>query len=498
MAQTQGTAAPRHWAPDAVTIIFALCFIVMIVSAIMAAAGVTAVRPGSGELVVAQNLFSAENLRRLFSEMPQTFAHFHPLGMVVVVMLGAGMADKVGLFDAALGKFLRAIPSKALLPGTIAIGICSHVAVDASYFVYIPLAGYAFKAAGRDPFVGICAAFAGVSGGYGANFLVTPTDAIIYGLTENAAQTIDASVSVDLVSNYFIMVAYALVVIAVVTFVTRSVIEPRLARHDVDHAGGEEERREARPGALAWSGAAMAAVLLASLALALPEGAPLRDEAGGLKPFYDSLVAVIFLMFFIGGIVFGVVDKRIGSDRDVMRLTAEGIYEVAPFFMLAFAAAHFGAFLNWSNLAVILAAKGSAGLNAIDLTGIPLIIVFYIMAALLNILMASASGKWALMAPAVVPMLMSAGLSPELITAAYRIADSATNIITPVSLLPVVLIFAQRYRPEVSLPEFIGIMIPYAAAMFVCGLLLLVAWVLLGVPLGPSGAEPFYQLPGTS
>lgn len=488
-------AAPKRqsWALDAITILLLLCLAVMIASAIASAMGASAVNLATGKRVVAENLFSGTNVARILAEMPRTFAEFHPLGMVIVVLFGAGLAERAGLFDAALRRAFVNVPGALLVPATAVIGLLSHIGADAGYFVFIPLAGLAFKAAGRDPFVGILVAFASVSGGYGANLLITPTDAVVYGITEAAARTLAPGTSVNLVANYFILAAFAGVVVASVTFVTRYWVEPKHAdphaaarADDGDAALATSPADEVR--GLRWAGLVTLALVAGALALALPEGAPLRSAETGLKPFFDSLVAILFLIFLGAGLAYGIAVGRIRSDTDAMDLLRRAGADMGPFLLLMFVAAHFAAFLSWSNLATISAAAGAEWLRDIGLTGLPLVLLFMTATALLNFLMPSASGKWAILAPAAVPMLMSAGLSPELITAVYRIGDSATNILTPTSLLPIVLVYAQRYRPDLGLGGMIRMMFPYALVIYLAGVLLVILWMSFALPLGPTGA----------
>jgi aminobenzoyl-glutamate transport protein len=463
----------------------------MVASAIADWAGVSAVNPATGKVVVAESLFSGRNIGRLLQEMPRTFAEFHPLGMVVVVLFGAGVAEKVGLFDAALRRAFVHVPAALLVPATAVIGILSHIGADAGYFVFIPLAGLAFKAAGRDPFVGVLVAFASVAGGYGANLLITPTDAVVYGVTEAAAKTIAPDVSINLLANYFILAAFAGVVIISVTLVTKFWVEPRHGMAPAHEPTGQQadEDSSGERRALTLAGLAALAPIALAVALALPVDAPLRDQAGSLKPFYDSLVAILFVAFLAAGITYGVATKRIKNDTDAMNLLRESGNEMGSFLLLMFAAAHFAALLTWSNLATIAAANGAQWLREVGLTGIPLVLAFVTSATALDLFMPSASGKWAIIAPAVVPMLMGAGLSPELITAAYRISDSAANTLTPTSLLPIVLIYAQRYRPDLGLGGMIRLMLPYATTIFLGGLALLAFWMMAGLPLGPTGAS---------
>ncbi len=496
LAEQSISRTPRGWTPDAITILAVICLLVMMISAYAAAVGVSAIDPRTGERVFAKSLLSGPGIAQFLSEMPKTYAEFHPLGMVVIVMFGAGLAEKVGLFDAALSRAFKRLPALLLLPATCIFGICAHIGVDASYFVFIPLAGLAFKAAGRDPFVGVCVAFAAVAGGYGANLLLTPTDAVTYGLTQVSARTVDPDISINIAANYYLLAAFAVVVTIVVTLVTVLFVEPAFKGGSIvtEDPAPKDARLEGR--GLLWAAIVMLIVIAAALALALPEDAPLRDPVLGLKPFFDALIAIMFWCFFLGGLAYGVVVGTIKSDADVARMLRETVSDLAPFFVLVLVAAHFASFLKWSNLATILAVNGGDWLRSVGIVGLPLVLLFATITGLLDIVMPSASGKWAILAPTAVPMLMNAGLSPEFITAIYRIGDSAINIITPTSLLPVVLIYAQKYRPDIGLFGLIRIMIPYALGLYIGGLLLLSLWYVAELPLGPTGASFHYTVAG--
>jgi aminobenzoyl-glutamate transport protein len=482
----------KWWAPDAITIIALLCAAVFVASIIAAWFDVAAVDPATGDLVHAQSLASPANIARFLTDLPTVFSSFHPLALVIIVMFGAGLAEKVGLFEAALTRAFRHVPDALLIPATALIGILSHIGADAGYFVFIPLAGLAFQAAGRDPLIGICVAFASVSGGYGANILITPTDTVVYGITQAATITVDKHREVNLLSNYYLHLAFALVTIVVVWLTTKYWVEPRFADRDhIPPSKGASMVGEPEGRGLVLAGLVMALVLVGALGLALPRGSPLRDENGGLKPFYDSLVTVMFLAFLLGGLVFGIATRRIRSDRDVIHHMKATVADLSPFVVLVLFASLFGAFLTWSNLATIIAAAGALQLQLIGLQGLPLVLAFMALTAALNLVMPSASGKWAIIAPTAIPMLMAAGLTPEIATAAYRIGDSATNVITPTSLLPVVLVLAQRHRPDLSLIDFIRMMMPYCVTIFLGGGTLIVFWLSLQLPLGPTGAEAY-------
>ncbi|MEM0960986.1 MAG: AbgT family transporter [Bacteroidota bacterium] len=488
--------------PDPVTLFLIFIAIVMVSSAIAAAAGASAVHPGTGEEVRALNLFSGELLQRLFVELPQTFAAFPPLGLVLAVMIGIGVADKSGLIAAALRAFIGSVPDALLTASLVFAGIMSSLAVDAGYVVVIPLGAVLFAGAGRHPLAGLAAAFAGVSAGFSANLLLTSLDPLLAGFSTPAAQLIDADYEVAATANYYLMIALTPVFVAVGTWVTERILEPRLGTWSPEDGDGSEAEEAAsgetaaleRKGLL-WAGIVLLVTLAGVALLVVPEGAPLRGPAGELDPFYRSIVAVMLFAFLLPGLAFGIVTGSITSDRDAVKMTAGAMSDLGLYIVLAFVAAHFIALFNWSNLGTIVAITGAKGLEAIGFTGVPLLVSFVLVAALVNLLVGSASAKWAILAPIFVPMLMLLGFSPELTQGAYRLGDAFTNIITPLMpYFPLVIVFGQKYSKDLGIGTLIGAMLPYSIAFGVVSITLLVIWVLLGLPLGP-GAPLEYVVP---
>ena len=476
--------------PDPVTLFFLLIGIVMILSWLASMAGLSAVHPGTDETIVVDNLFSDENIRRLFVEMPETFAAFPPLGLVLVVMLGIGVADKTGLISAALSAFVRSVPDVLLTAALVFAGIMSSLAVDAGYVVVIPLGAVLFYGAGRHPLAGLAAAFAGVSAGFSANLSLTSLDPLLAGFTQPAAQLIDPSYTVDATANYYIMIALVPVFMAAGVWVTERTVEPRLGTYtppddldaDAPHDLADAERRGLRTAGWVF---ALSAVGVAFLII--PEGAPLRGAEGSLDPFFHSIVALMLVLFFLPGLAFGIVTKEITSDKDVAKMMADTMADMGAYIVLAFAAAHFIAMFNWSNLGSVLAISGANGLEAIGFTGLPLIVAFILVSSLINVFVGSASAKWAILAPIFVPMLMLLGYSPETTQAAYRIGDAFTNILTPLlPYFPLVIIFAQRYDEESGIGSIIALMLPYSIAFGIVSTLTLVLWIAFGLPIGPG------------
>ena len=465
--------------PDPVFIFFYLIIALVLFSVVAAMSGISAMHPtaldevtGNAQRIEAISLLSPENIQRLWVEMPTTFTHFHPLGYVLVVMLGAGVAERSGFFAAGMSKAVKSAPKTMLTPVVALVAMIGNHAADAGYVVLIPLAGILFAAAGRHPLAGIAAAFAGVSGGFSANISPGQLDALLFGITEEAvaASALDPTWTANIAGNWFFISVMTVVYLPIIWYVTDKIIEPRLgpwtggatAGRSADDASPDPagETGELASRGLRHAGLAALFVVGLWLLMVFAPGTPLIDEAAceaipaadcsihaQLAPLYRSLVAAFFLLFLLTGWAYGRATGSIKNHRDLVEMMAESMKDMGYYLVLAFAAAHFVAMFGWSNLGLISAVHGAA---AIDSTGLPLPIVLGLMVVftgLLNLFVGSASAKWALLAPILVPMLMLLGISPEGATAAYRVGDSATNIITPLMVyFPLILVFASAGR----------------------------------------------------
>lgn len=492
--------------PQPVTLFAILIVVVLLLSWIFS--GITVLRPGTGgdtgveaDFIVVENLLTKEGIQRIFTSMVNVFATFPPLGLVLVVMLGIGVAEHTGMIAVALRVFVSKVPKYLITFSIVVAGMVSSVAADAGYVVLIPMGAALFMGMGRHPLAGIAAAFAGVSGGFGANFLPTGLDPMIAAFTEPAANIIDPAYTVNPLSNYYLMAASVPLVGIAGTWVTEKIVVPRLGEYKPE--GGmlaEETSNDVKPHerrALNWSLLSILLVIVLVAIAVIPANGLLRgefDEVAGtnsFRPFYDSLVPIMFIIFFVGGLVYGIVSKTIKNDKDVSDMTAKSMSTMGLYIVIAFVAAQFVAYFNWSNLGSILAVKGSDGLQAIGFTGIPLLVAFIIIASLVNLIMGSASAKWALLAPIFVPMLMLMGYSPEVTQAAYRIGDSYSNILTPLlPYFPLVIVFAQKYDKTAGIGTLISMMLPYAVAFMVARIPMFIVWIWLGLPLGIEG--PIY------
>ena len=473
---------------------------------------------GADGVITAQSLLSPDNLQRLLVEMPKTFTHFHPLGMVLTVMLGAGVAERTGLFGTAMRAAVSNAPRYLLTPLVAFIAMMGNLAADAAYVVLIPLGAIIYAAAGRHPILGIAAAFAGVSGGFSANLLMGQLDALLLGITSEAANILVEDYPVNIAGNWYFIAAMLFIYVPVIWYITDKVIEPKLGAWSGE--SGEqgdpviETDDQARQGlsdleksGLKKAGLALLAVCALWAGLALGPGTPLINEAAcpsaamaagdcsiqaRLTPFYQSLIAGFFFLFIVTGWVYGKAVGKVESHRDIVQMMAEAMKDMGYYLVLAFAAAHFVAVFNWSNLGLIFAIKGAAAIEASNLPLFAVLGVMVLFAALLNLFVGSASAKWAFLAPVIVPMLMLSGVSPEMATAAYRVGDSATNVITPLNFyFPLVLTFAQRWVPQFGVGSLTAVMIPYSIWMLVTGLILTMIWAAFAIPLGGGATVGF-------
>ncbi len=482
--------------PHPATLFALLALLVVIVSWSSAKLGLQAIHPVDESIITVRSLLSGDGLRWAYSNITQNFVNFPPLGYVLAVMVGIGLAEGSGLLTIMIRALVLNAPPRLVTGAIVLAGIVSSLATEAGYVVLIPLGAMIFHALGRHPMAGLAAAFCGVSGGFGANFMIGSIDPILAGLSTSAAQILDPEMIVNPAVNFYFMFVSAIVVTIVGTWVTAKIVEPRLGTY---HGGAERlsidqltplERRGLRLAGLSL----LATVALLALA-AVPSGALLRNPADGQllnSPFFDGLITGIIAIFFIPGLVFGVVTGSVRSDKDVVKHVTRSMSGMAGYIVLVFFAAQFVYFFRYSNLGLILAIHGAETLRNVGLTGVTLIVAFVILAGFINMFMGSASAKWAIMAPVFVPMFMLLGYHPALTQVAFRIGDSVTNLITPMmSYFALIVTFAQKYDERYGIGTIISTMLPYSVIFTLFWTVLLMAWMLLGLPLGPGG--PLYM-----
>ena len=498
--------------PHPVTLFAILATAMVFLSGLFGWLGVSVEDPrpaaAAGATIEAVSLLNAEGLRRILGNLVSNFVNFAPLGVVLVAMLGVGVAEKSGLLSALVRGIVLNAPKHAVTVAIVFAGVLSNTASEMGYVVLVPLGGAIFLALGRHPLAGMAAAFAGVSGGYSANLLLGTIDPLLAGITQEAARLIDPDYEVFATANWYFMMISTFLITAIGSLVTIFIVEPKLGTYDASNADPRVlDQNQMQPlttvekRGLWTAGVAMLGVLGLMALLVVPEGGVLRDPAaaGGSflessGPFFRSIVAWIFVFFLVTGFAYGRVAGTMRNDRDVIDGMASAISTLGLYVVLVFFAAQFVAFFGWSNLGLITAVTGADFLKDIGLTGPFVFVLFIIMCAIVNLSLGSASAQWAVTAPIFVPMLMFIGYSPEVIQAAYRIGDSTTNIITPMmSYFGLILAWATRYDKNFGIGTMIATMLPYSIFYFLGWSCLFLLWVFgLDLPVGP-GSPTYYS-----
>ena len=491
--------------------------------------GMKATQPDSGEIVAVQNLLTTEGIQRMVTEAVDNFTSFPPLGVILTVMLGVAVAEHSGLLSALVRSMVAKVGPKVLTFTLALAGVTGSVASDAVYVILIPLGAMSFHALGRSPIVGAMVAFAASSAGFNSSLILNITDLLLASISTPAAQLVDENYDVSPLANIFFVIPSAIVLALIITAVTELFVNKRahgLVDHDkidysevsfdnaagasntsgadesadsADSAGNNENNTEDisdqlklaahEKSGLRATGIALLLMLLAYFALLFIPGSPLTGPDGEImdSPLIRALAVPIAGMFFLCGIVYGLVAKSITSSADIPDFMAAGLKTMLPMIVLFFAVAQFLAWFEWSNLGVWTAITGSELLERADLPPILLFAGVVALVALLNLFITSGSAQWALMAPVLVPMLMYVGTAPEVTQMLFRIGDSPTNIITPMSpYFALALTFLQRYYKRSGVGTLMSLALPYSIAMIIGWFIFFMIWYFLGIPLGPG------------
>jgi len=476
--------------PHPATLFLILALLALAFSWIASITGMQAVNPATGELVKPVNLLSSEGLHKVLDGMVENFTGFAPLGIVLVAMLGIGIAESSGLIGAVIRLLVLSAPRRLLTFVIVIAGVLSNTASDIGYVLLIPLAGVIFIAVGRHPIAGMAAAFAGVSGGFSANLILGTIDPLLAGLSTEAARIIDPDYYVNPTANYYFMFVSTFFIAFTGTFITENLVEPRLGKYTgktddvkIEKLGKNEKR------GLRYTIITTGIILIIILMGVIPSDGFFRSPDGHIleSPLIKDVVAFLFLFAGLTGIAYGIGSGKFKSDADVMNGMSDSIKTLSMYIVLVFFAAQFVAYFKWSNLGVILAIRGAEVIASSGIGLIPLMILFILLSASINMLMGSASAKWAILAPIFIPMFMLMGYSPELSQVVYRIGDSVTNIISPMmSFFALIIAYFQKYDSKSGIGTIIATMLPYSIAFFLVWTLLLIAWLYLGLPLGPE------------
>ena len=482
--------------PHPIYIFMIMAIIVVLVSALTS--GTKVIHPGTGDEVIVRNLASKDGLVWILANVVNNFTKFPPLGMVLVMMIGLGLAEETGLLRTMLRKLIVGAPKVLVTFIVVFAGVMGSIAGSATFVVIPPLGGLVFKTLKRHPLAGIAAGFAGVAAGIGANLLITPGDILLSGITEQASHIIRPDFLVHPASNWYFMIVSTIVLSIVGTLVTEKIIEPRLGEYDPQYAEETDGMDEVslmnitadEKKGLRNAGIATIVYLLLIALLVVPKNGILRHpETGSIvpSPFLSSMIPLLLVLFSVAAIAYGIGAKTIKHPNDIINQMTESMKSFAGFIVLCFFAAQFVEFFSYTNLGLLLAVEGADVLKSTGFVGIPLVVAFILVVSLINFLIGSSSAKWALLAPIFVPMFMQVNFSPAYTQAAFRIADSVTNSISPLEpFMPFIIVLAQRYDKRVGLGTIISTMIPHAFFFLISWIILLVIWALLNLPLGPG------------
>ncbi|HWO97242.1 MAG TPA: AbgT family transporter [Bacillus sp. (in: firmicutes)] len=477
--------------PHPALIFIYLTVIVMIASWLLNLLGTSIIQPGTEKELAVKSLLSAEGIQYILASVLSNFIEFKPLGLVLVFTLGVGLAEKAGLFEAAIKKTLVKAPKSIITYSVIFIGIMGSVAADSAYIIVPPIAAMIFQLFGRNPIAGLAAGIAGTGCGFTANIFVSSFDAMLAGISTQIAQTIDPNMVVNPVDNWYFMSASVFILTIVGAFVTERIVEPRLGKYE----GAAEIKLDTKSENPLVNKALRNTLISAALysgiivvALFMPNS-PLRGENGSIidSPFMAGINTIILFFFIIIGLTYGITAKKISSINDVVNKMAESVKDIAGFIVLVFFIAQFIAYLQWSNLTVLMAVNGAELLKSVNLVGLPAVILLVLVTACSSLFITSGSALWAMLAPIFIPMFMLLDFHPAFIQVAYRIADSVTNMITPLNpFVAVMLGFLMKYDKKAGLGTHIALIFPYTVAFLIVWIIMLIAFALFNIPVGPG------------
>ncbi|WP_257203391.1 AbgT family transporter [Corynebacterium cystitidis] len=481
--------------------------ITLVASWIGSRIGMSATQPDTGDTVEVVSLLTRDGLQQMVSDAVNNFVTFPPLGVILVAMLGVAVAEHSGLLSAAVRGMVSKTGPRTLTFVVALSGVTGSVASDAVYVIVIPLGAMAFYALGRSPIVGAMVAFAASSAGFNASLVLNITDLLLAGISTSAAQLVDENYEVSGLANIFFVIPSAIMLALIITAVTEFFVEKK-ARQLINHdeinekevsfgdevPTNEEERLEQlklddhEKKALKVTGLVLLGLLAVYFALLFVPGSPFVNDGQVMEsPLIRSIAVPITAFFLLSGITYGLVSRSITKATDVPEMMAEGLKTMLPMIVLFFAVSQFLAWFQWSNLGQWTSIRGAELLQVLDLPNWALFAVFVLLVGLLNLFITSGSAQWALMAPVVVPIMMYLGVSPEVSQMLFRIGDSPTNIITPMSpYFALALTFLQRYYSKAGVGTLMSLALPYSMAMMGGWFIFFLAWYYLGIPLGPG------------
>lgn len=466
-----------------------LTLILVIISFILGTMQASVLHPSTGEEVVVQNLLSQEGIRYILSNTLTNFTGFAPLGLVLTMMLGIGLSEKVGLFSALMTKAITNTPKRIVTFMVVFIGILGNIASDAAFVVIPPLAALVFLSLGRHPLAGLAAGLAGAGIGFTANIFIAGTDALLSGISTEIAKSIDPNMIVTPLDNWFFMSASTFLLAFLGALVTEKFVEPRLGTYKGEKQAGQNELSPLENRALRNTGIVALIYIGIIVTLMLIPNSPLLNDDGTIlrSPFLSGIVPILFLFFLITGITYGVSVKKIKTTADVPNIMAEAIKDLSSYIVLIFMIGQFIGYFNWTNIATWMAVHLADFLTMINLTNVFAVVLFVLLVAILSLFIISGSALWSLVAPIFVPTFMVLGYHPAFIQLAYRIGESSTNMITPLNTyFAIILGFMQVYNKRAGIGTLMSLMIPYTIVFLIAWIILMLVFVFFNIPIGPG------------
>lgn len=479
--------------PDITMLFFLATLLCLALSALLSFFTFDYVHPLTKQPIEIVNLLTPEKLMALLVSMVKNFVNFPPLGIVIVATLGIGIAEGSGYISCGLKKLLLVVPLSLVTPSVIFIGILAHIASDSAYVILMPVSAYIFYKTGKHPLAGIAAGFAGLAGGFTASYTPSIIDPILAGFTETGARVFDPTYTVNVLCNFFYSFASTFAVIGCCWYITDKIVDPRLkhlmpidveqAQEVSPHLNAKEKR------AFRLANYSLLALGLLLIALMLPEDSLFRAKDGSLThpsaPAMQAIVPLLLIFFAIPGLVYGFISQRFRSAKDVTKSMENITRSLISFIVFSFFCAQFLYCFAQSNIGSLIALSGAEALKSLHLPGQITILGVILLTACLNLIITSASSKWAILAPVLVPMLMAVGLSPELTQAAFRISDSAVNVSTPMfAFYPLIISYMQRYSSQAGVGTLVSMMVPYSIGLLITLTAMLYIFWGLSIPLG--------------
>lgn len=477
--------------PNPFILFIYMIFALMIITALISFFDLTTIDPETQKKVTVQNLLTKEGIHWLLPNMIKNFAGFLPLGSILALMLGVGLAEKVGLLETIIKKMSSRVSAKYASYLVVFIAFFSHISSDAAFVIMPPLGALIFLAVGRHPIAGLMAAIAGVASGFTANILLVTTDVLLSGISSEVLKGMKSDLVVNVTDNWFFMAASVILLTIVISLITDFFLEPRLGVYKGEYKNDTLEKisKEQNKGLLAAGVAAF--IYLAIIAfLVVPKNGLLRDPIAGTivpSPFMSAIVPLILIFFFVVSITYGVKMKVIKKQNDIPELLIDPIKGMATIIVLFFPLSQFVAMFNWSNMGQFVALSVTNLLNRLDIEGLPVLVGLMLLSASLSLLIASGSAIWSILAPVFIPLFIALGYHPAFAQMLFRVADSSVIPLSPVSpFIPLFLGFLQKYQKDAKLGNYFSLILPYPIIILIIWIIFSILWYVSGLPIGPG------------